>query len=82
MVRVYEKVDTPNARKQIQKLVKEILNDNTYHIIQEEMRQILARTYMREGEYENALREYKVILEESGYEKVYVTIEEIKKRTH
>lgn len=81
LVRVYEKVDTPNARRTIEKLVTEALEDVPWNETRKEMRKILANVYLREGEYEKALREYQTLLTESEYEEMCKIIKNIKKKT-
>ena len=81
LVRVYEKVDTPNSRKQIEEIVNEMIKEIPYTEIREEMRGILANVYLREGEYENALREYRALYVESRCEEIQKTLREIEKKT-
>lgn len=77
----YEKVDTPNARKQVKNLAEDVLDELLWNEVKKEVRGILANIYLREGEYANALREYRVLLTESEYEEISKTIENIKKKT-
>ena len=80
IIRAYEKVDTPNARRQIKGIVKEVLIEISWKETRKEMREILANVHMREGEYEHALQEYRALLIESEYEKIDKKILDIKKR--
>ena len=81
VVIAYEKVDTPNARKQIRQLAKEVVNESTNGQVKKRMREILANVYLREGEYENAMREYRTLLAETDYQEICKTIDEIEKKT-
>lgn len=81
LVRVYEKVDTPNARKQIKGLANEVLKEAPWNEIRKEVREVLANVYLREGEYEEALREYQTLLTESEYEEVCKIVKDIKRKT-
>lgn len=81
IVRAYEKVDTPNARRQIKVMTKDVLEEIPWGETRKEMREILANVYFREGEYEKALREYQALLVESEYEEMEKTIKNIKKKT-
>lgn len=81
LVRTYEKVDTPNARRKIETLVTEAFEDIPWNETRREMREILANVYLREGEYEKALREYQTLLTESEYEEICKIIKNLKKKT-
>lgn len=81
LVRVYEKVNTPNARKQIAILGEKVLEEVSWNETRREVREILANVYLREGEYEKALREYEILLKESDYEEVCKIIKDLKKKT-
>ena len=81
LIRVYEKVDTPNARKKIEELAAEVLKDIPWDDNRREIQKILANVYLREGEYEKALREYQRFLAESEYDEVRKTIEILEKKT-
>lgn len=82
IIMTYEKVDTPNARKQIRQYVKDVVEESDCGLIKKKMREILANVYLREGEYKNAMREYRTLLVESDYQEICKTLEEIQKKTY
>lgn len=77
LIRVYNKIDTNYAREQVIKLGKEIVEDSEWSENKNEIREILASVYQREGQYEEALQQYEELLKNQYGEELYKTTIEL-----
>ena len=71
LVRVYSKMDSAYARKQLLELGTDIIEEIEWDEMEEEAREIVAGVYSREGDHEKALEHYEILLSQRHGEELY-----------
>ncbi|MBQ8298276.1 MAG: tetratricopeptide repeat protein [Clostridia bacterium] len=77
LIRVCNKLDTSYARSQVIKMGNVIVKNSSWNENINEIREILASVYQREGQYEEALEQYEELLKNQYGEELYKTVIEL-----
>jgi len=74
LIRVYSKMDSDYARKQLVELGGDVIENSSWEEMKNEAREIVAGIYLKEGEYEKALGQYEVLLRQQHRRELYITV--------
>lgn len=76
-IRVYSSIDSESARRQVIELGEQVLQETGWSANQDVIREIVANSYLKEGEYEKALSKYEDILKSRHGEEIYKALLEL-----
>ena len=74
LVRVYSKMDSEYARKQLLELGGDIIEEVEWDEMEEEAREIVAGVYSKEGNHKKALEHYEILLRQRHGAELYHTM--------
>ena len=74
LVRVYSKMDSEYARKQLLELGRDIIEELEWDEMEEEAREIVAGVYSKEGNHKKALEHYEILLRQRHGAELYHTM--------